>query len=145
MCGLGAARSEALPKSAVPLTAEEVTAIYSGHSSKWKNSNAWFAPDMSLKGIFGKKRDEVIFWGKWTVVENVVCMEAQYRNLKKGDTGNVSDCWTWFRDNKKRLWTLWSKRFDGSKVPKNDYYRTEIKNLVAGDIVSEKFDKLNSK
>jgi hypothetical protein len=72
------------------------------------------------------------------------CLDSVRLGLRAG-TGNVTDCWKWYRDNKKRQWTLWSTRHDGSKVPKNDYYRNEAKNLVEGDIVSERFDKLQAR
>jgi hypothetical protein len=137
--------ADKLPKSAKPLTAEEITAMYAGHTAKWKGSNAWFAPDKSIKGLFGKKLDEALYFGTWSVTGNEVCMTNNSEDVKtKKKGGPFTDCWQWFRDDKKRLWTLWSKHYDGSKVPKNAYYRGEEKILVEGDSVSEKFDKLKA-
>lgn len=63
--------ADALPKNAVPLTTAEARALYSGKSTNWSKSRAYFAPDNTAL-MYGKDKT----WygeGKWTVDGNKVC------------------------------------------------------------------------
>ena len=63
-----------LPKDAKPMTAEEVTAIYSGNSALWKLSKVYFSPEKKVMGVFGKGSKRAIFSGEWSVTDNEICM-----------------------------------------------------------------------
>ena len=86
-----------LPKNAKPMTAEEVTALYSGNSAVWKSSRAYFSPEKKVKGVFGSGSKRVIFSGEWSVTDNEACM----RNSPKGEAKIYTDCWKWWHVGKK--------------------------------------------
>ncbi len=136
--------AEPLPATATPLSAADVTALYSGNSTEWSNSSAFFRPDKTVIGVYGENLDESIYWGKWTVTGNEICMRNSWRNVKNGDTGGgATDCWMWYETPNGTLYTLWSTRFDGTKPPKDDYYTGEVEALRKGDIVSRQYAKLS--
>lgn len=128
-----------LPENAKPMSANEVRSIYSGKSAVWNDARAFFAPDGSVTGY--NTKEKVTFSGSWTVSSNRNCMNITWQKFKSSDSGKSSDCWDWYKDGKK-IWTLWSVRYDGSKPKKGDYYQGEIKNLKAGDKVSKGYAKL---
>lgn len=82
------------------------------------------------------------YTGRWSVNNNVVCMKVNWKAIKGSDKGTSTDCWTWFVQGK-RLYTLWSTRYDGSKPKKNDYYQGENKTLKKGDLASKKIAELS--
>jgi hypothetical protein len=129
--------ADKLPKSAKPLTADEIKSIYSNHTAVWKPTNkAYFAQDGKVWGIY----DGGTFEGSWNVTGNEGCMmnKSTDAKTKKSDGKTYTDCWTWYRDNKNKYWSLWSKHFDGSPVTKNDYWDGEIKKLKIGDLTQIK-------
>jgi hypothetical protein len=127
-------QADKLPKSAKPLSPQEITKIYSGNSSDWKASSAYFAPDGTVKGYVGKPKIKSTFKGNWAVSDNEVCMEFSTQ-----DGFNSTDCWKYWRSGKDIL-TLWSRHFDGSAVDDvNGYYKNEVAKLKAGDLVSAKY------
>ncbi|MEP9374974.1 DUF995 domain-containing protein [Mesorhizobium sp. KR1-2] len=131
------ALSDPLPKGAVPLTADEVHAMYSGKSSNWSESRAYFAPDGTYL-IFGKDKK----WygeGKWAVDGNKICANLTWK-AAGGKTGKADDCWTWYHNGSKYM-TLWS----GDKDKKNAYAAGESKKLTAGDKVSAPFNDIKKK
>jgi hypothetical protein len=133
-----AAIAQKLPKNATPLTNEEVIALYSGNTAVWKGSRAYFAPDNKVKGIFGEKAKRVTYSGEWSAADNEVCM----KNRPKGDPALYTDCWKWWRSGKKLL-TLWSVHYDGSKADeKNGYYDKEAKALKKGDLLTKEYEEL---
>jgi hypothetical protein len=128
------ALADKLPKDAKPLSSQEIATIYSGKSSDWKMSSAYFAPDGSLKGYLGKPKVKTTFKGKWTVTDNEICMDFTTQ-----DGFSSTDCWKYWRSGKDIL-TLWSRHFDGSKVDDvNGYYKNEVAKLKNGDLVSAKY------
>lgn len=129
------ALADKLPKEAIELTADEVKAIYTGVSSDWKRSNAYFAPDGKYLSVAksGNWHGE----GKWDVKGNKVCADLVVRVPKENRSESVLNCWTWFKEGK-TYWTLYS----GEKDQKTSYYDTEIERLSKGDKVSKKFQKL---
>ena len=132
----GGALADKLPKDAVELSADEVKAIYSGKSTDWSKSSAYFAPDGQYFGV--AKDGSVAAEGTWAVNGNKVCADIKRHDLK-GNSGikSMESCWTWFKQGKK-YWTFWS----GEKDQVNGYYDGEIKKLSKGDKVSKKFKKL---
>ncbi|CAK7262077.1 MULTISPECIES: DUF995 domain-containing protein [unclassified Shinella] len=123
------ARAESLPKEAVALKPTEVKAIYSGKSSNWSETRAYFAPDGS---VFLFKKDKTVWAeGRWTITDNQACMNVTWNEIRSGKTGNHTDCWTWFRHGKRHL-ALWS----GQKDKKTGYWDGEIKLLRKGDVVT---------
>ena len=136
---VSAALADNLPKSAKPMSAGEVRAVYSGKSAVWDDARAFFAPDGGVIGYNSKEK--VTFSGSWSVSSNRNCMKVAWKSTKSADSGKSSDCWQWYKDGKK-IWTLWSTRYDGSKPKKDDYYQGEVKSLKAGDKVSKEYAKL---
>jgi Protein of unknown function (DUF995) len=65
------AMSAPLPKTATPMTSDELSAIYSGKTAVWKMSSVYFAPNHSARGVFDKK---IAFSGTWSVKDNEICM-----------------------------------------------------------------------
>lgn len=140
----GAAAADPLPADAKPLAAESLAAFYAGKTADWKTSKAYFAPDGTLKGI-NTENGASIYWGKWTVKGNEVCMVNDWRNTQTGDSGGpATDCWKWYVDGSGTFWQLWSVRYTGQKPPRDDYYTGEEKKFRKGDKVSKQFDKLNT-
>jgi hypothetical protein len=143
-CTATLATADPLPPDARPVSGKSLAKIYAGRTAEWSESKAYFAPDGSLKGIH-TGGGTTLFWGKWTVKGNEVCMQNSYRNLQTGKTGSgLRDCWAWWQAADGTLWQLWTVRYDNSKPPKDDYYTGEEKKLKKGDLVSKKFDRLNS-
>ena len=129
------AEAKKLPKNAKPMTAEEVTAIYSGNSSDWKVSRAYFSPEMKVKGVHGKGNKRVTYSGEWSVTGNEACMKVS----AKGDPKIYTDCWKWWHVGKGTV-TLWSVHFDETKPDlKNGYYDESLKQ---GDKVSKEYEEL---
>jgi len=127
-----------LPKDAKPMTAEEVTAIYSGNSALWKLSKVYFSPEKKVMGVFGKGSKRAIFSGEWSVTDNEICMN----NTAKGDPKTYTDCWKWWHAGKKTI-ALWSVHYDNSKVDtKNGYSDEELKYIKSGDKVSKEYEEL---
>lgn len=124
------AKAESLPKEAVALKSAEVKAIYSGKSSNWSETRAYFAPNGSVS-LF--KKDKTVWAeGRWSVTNNQACMNITWNEVKSGKTGKHTDCWTWFRHDKRHL-ALWS----GQKDKKTGYWDGEIKLLRKGDAVTK--------
>ena len=131
----GVASAERLPKDAVKLSPAEAKAIYSGKSSDWSRSNAYFAPDGRY--IMVSKKGTGVAEGKWTVSGNKVCAMADLRGLKDDFKDKINDCWTWYKHGKRHL-SMWS----GDKNGKDGWFDGEMKKLSKGDKVSKKFQKL---
>ena len=132
--------ADQLPKGAKPVSSAELEKIYAGKTADWSSKvRAYFAPDKTVRGF--NLEGEVTYTGRWSVKENAVCMKVNWKAIKGADSGTGTDCWTWFFQGKK-LYTLWSTRYDGSKPKKNDYYQGENKTLKNGDLVSKKIAEL---
>jgi hypothetical protein len=137
-----AALAGKLPKNAVELTAEEVKALYSDHSIKRKDSSAYFAPDGTMKAVYGKKLADGFYSGTWKVEGNEFCFfDSGYDLKSKKDFKDETNCYKWWKAGDK-YWNLYSVRWDGKKPGKNDYNTTEKVFIVPGDIVGDQFDKL---
>lgn len=137
--GANHAQADKLPKSAKPLSADQVKALYADHTVIQKSGDVmYFAPDGTVKGTYPAG----YFTGTWTVKDNEACMMSSGTDSKtKVSDGKVyTDCWKWFKDAKGKHWTMWSVRFDGSKPgKKDDFYSSEYGKLKAGDHASGKF------
>ena len=126
--------ADPLPKTAKPINSDEITKLYSGKTTDWKISSAYFAPDGTVKGYLGKPVVKTTFKGTWKVTGNEICMEFSTPK----DSG-LSDCWKYWRNGKDVI-TLWSRHYDGSKADEaNGYYKNEVAKLKAGDLVSAKY------
>ncbi|MDX8464602.1 hypothetical protein RFM26_02740 [Mesorhizobium sp. VK23B] len=51
-----AAMADKLPKGAIPLSADEVRAIYSGKTGVYSVSDIYYDPNGTTKGVFGKPK-----------------------------------------------------------------------------------------
>jgi hypothetical protein len=138
------ALADKLPKGAVPLTPNEIKAVYSDHSADWSAKNkALFAADGSVKGIAG----DSFFSGKYGMKGNQICMEVQATNSKTkvSDGKTYSDCWEWNKVGK-AYWTFHSKSYDNKPMDRmKGWYKSEIKKLKKGDLVSAKYPAMGGK
>jgi hypothetical protein len=117
------------------MSSEEITKLYSGKTAQWSRSSAYFSPDNTIKGVFGKPKVETTFKGRWTVTGNEICMEGT--SARSGRT--VTDCWKYWRAGKD-IFTLTSRRFDGGKIDEvNGYRKDEVNLLKNGDLVSKEY------
>jgi hypothetical protein len=132
----GAARGDALPKAAIPLSSDAIVKLYSGKTAIGKDADIYFAPDGTDKGVWGKPKTITAFMGTWSVSGNEICIYA----FRKNAPVTLRDCYRYWRDGK-RLVTLWSNRSDGAAVDESDgYYSGEEDKLKPGDLVSDKYD-----
>lgn len=141
-----AAYADALPKGAKDLTAEELTALYSGKSFQWDKDNAaYFAPDGTVTSTFSFNGSRGYTVGTWKVTGNEICKNtAQWFDVTKNANGKGSpDCWRWVKKGK-TYYTLWSTRFDGSKPDENAWNSGENKKLKKGDLVTKTIDAMKS-
>jgi Protein of unknown function (DUF995) len=138
------ALADKLPKGAIPLTAEELTAIYADHSGDWKPSNkAYFGADGSVKGFF----DAYYFSGKWQVTGNKICMGNQPTNskTKQLDAKIYTDCWEWTKLGKD-YWVFYSNDYEKKKFNRADgWSKNEFKQLKKGDLATAKYMALGGK
>jgi len=133
-CGASAAWADKLPKSAVPMAADEISKLYAGNTQVSKLSDIYFDPSGATKGLFGKPKVKGTFAGKWTVTGNEFCMN----NIFKGETKVYTDCNKFWKVGDK-IWSLWSAHFDGSKVDDVKGYDPKPPSLKAGDLVSKTY------
>jgi hypothetical protein len=109
--------------------------MYSGNSATSKDSDIYFSPDGSVKGIAGKPVAKEAIEGTWSVISNEICVYT----FKSKQPGSFCDCYQWWRIGR-RAFSLWTRRSDGSTVDaKNDYRVGEEGNLKIGDLVSTRY------
>lgn len=131
----GAAVADKLPKGATPLSSDEVRLIYSGKTGVYNVSDVYYDPNGTTKGVSGKPKARNTFKGTWIVDGNQHCMY----NKPKGDPRTYTDCNAYWRAGNK-VYSLWTVRYDGSKVDKvNDYWTGAVKQHEKGDLVSKKY------
>ena len=132
----GGASADALPPTAHPVTSATVVALYSGKTALWKDSDVYFAPDGTAKGVIGKPKVKGVLMGTWAVSGNEMCLYA----FRQNEGATFRDCYRYWRDENRRLLTLWSSHSDGTSVDDKDgYYTGEQERLKAGDLVSDKY------
>lgn len=135
VCIAPIALAEVLPKTATPLNSESVTKLYAGKTAVDKNSDVFFAPKGTEKGVLGKPKVTGVLMGTWSVAGNEICMYV-FRNK---DPNSYRDCYKYWQDGNHIL-ALWSSHSDGTAAdPTNGYYRGEESKLKLGDLVSEKY------
>jgi Protein of unknown function (DUF995) len=128
-------QANSLPKTAIPMNSDMVKQIYSGKTAVWKDSDVYFAPDGSTKGLYGKPQIKALLEGSWSVTGNEICVYT-YRTK---DPNFYRDCYQYWLD-KKRIVALWSEHSDNSPVDQvNGYHFGEENKLKPGDLVSEKY------
>lgn len=131
----GGASGEALPQGAHPTSSAAVVGFYAGKTAVWKDSDVYFAPDGTAKGVLGKPKITGVLMGTWAVSGNEICLYA----FRQNEGATFRDCYKYWRDGK-RLLALWSSRSDGTPVDDKDgYYTGEEDRLKTGDLVSEKY------
>ncbi|MTH97298.1 DUF995 domain-containing protein [Roseibium sp. RKSG952] len=127
-----------LPDTAKPVSAAELTKIYSNKSTNWSKSRAYFAPDGAYY-IIGKNKN----WygtGKWNVKGNRICARVKWRTVDRKDTGKALNCWTWYKDG--RGYVMVHNK-EGRKS--DDYYTSERSKLSRGDKVTRTYYQLSQK
>jgi hypothetical protein len=131
----GGALGEPLPQGAKPASSATVVNSYSGRTAVWKDSDVYFAPDGTAKGVLGKPKITGVLMGTWAVSGNEICLYA----FRQNEGASFRDCYKYWRDGK-RLVTLWSAHSDGTPVDDKDgYYAGEEERLKPGDLVSDKY------
>ena len=130
----GGAVAGPLPETAKPMSAEAIVAMYSGKTLVGNQSDIFFAPDHTDKGIFGKPKMTTLILGTWSVADNEICAY----NFRKNDHQSYRDCYRHWQDGG-RVLTQWSAHSDGSAVDANNGYFADGVKLVAGDLVSERY------
>lgn len=139
----GTVRADPLPEGARPLAARSLVKLYSGTTLDRETSMAYFAPDLTVKGVSGKNLKGAVWVGTWQAKGNEVCMDVQWRDLATGKTGPSRDCWKWYVAPDKTIWTLWSVHYDGTRPdPDGDYYDGELAKMKRGDLVSDRYARL---
>jgi Protein of unknown function (DUF995) len=134
------AGADSLPKTAAPMRSELVKKLYSGNTAIRKDSDIYFAPDGSIKGVYGKPQVKALMEGSWSVSANEICIYS----YKGKDPNFYRDCYQYWSDGK-RIVALWSAHSDNSAVDQIDgYYFGEEKALNPGDLVSEKLAAFHS-
>lgn len=129
------ALADSLPKTATPMSSQAVQKIYSGNSAIWKDSDVYFAPDGSLKGIFGKPTIKALMVGTWSVNGNEICIYT----FRTKEPNSFRDCYQYWSEGR-RVIALRSIRSDGSAVDQsNGYHVGEEGNLKPGDLVSARY------
>jgi hypothetical protein len=140
--GVGAKNSGKLPKGAVPLSAEEVHALYDGKSINWKPTVALWKADGSVMGYYPVKGEESFADGTWTVKDNEWCYHMEWRGKDKTKAPYVEDaCQTLFRAGKK-LWVVNTKDQDKYQ---GDVWTGLEKKLTSKDLVTAKYTALKAK
>lgn len=136
-----------IPKGAVPLSPEELKAVYSDKTAVWSKANqAYFAADGSVIGVSG----DTYFSGKLEFKgDNELCMAVQGTDSKKktSDGKTYTDCWKWVKakskSGKEQLWTLYTKSYDDKKQDLvKGWGVSEVKKLKPGNLVATRYKTL---
>ena len=133
IAAIGSALADDLPAGAVPLTSDEVTKIYSGKTAFYKVSTIYYAPDGTMKGVFGGKSP---FKGTWTVASNEQCQVSGNPGEKQ-----YKDCNKYWRAGKK-IWSLWTVHYDDTPVDEHGYWDKQVQQFKPGDQVSKLYRKV---
>ena len=112
--------ADKLPSSAVAMSAADVTAMYSDHTAVWSpTSMQYFAADGTTKQ-WGQGVSKP---GTWAVKDNELCMDIEGVDpkTKKLVGKTFTDCFQWFKDDKKRTYSLYTKHWDNAKPDLSNY------------------------
>jgi hypothetical protein len=133
--------ADPLPKGAKPLSAKQITQLFAGNSQLWETSKAYFSPDGTVIGVYGKPPTST-YAGKWTVKKNKICMTNLPTNIKTGKTADrtYTDCWIFYTDGT-NVWSSYSNDYEDGKGPNEDFWDEELKTLKKGDQVSGLYKK----
>jgi hypothetical protein len=145
LLALGAADAKnegKLPKAAVPLTAEETKAIFSGSTINWGDAQAYWATDGTSIGYYHKGKVESFAEGTWTVIGNEMCYDNGWRDADKSKAV--------FKDNRcakyyKVKKVIWIENTKDDDKWMGDIWTGINKKLKKGDLVSAKATALKAK
>jgi hypothetical protein len=135
-CPVEAKNKGKLPKTATPMTTEEITAMLSGNSIDFKMVQYYFAPDGKLLGVDPKNK-----WtadGTWDVKGNTWCLHSVWHSPDGKKSENYEQCSEKYRDGKK----IYTKNTKGEDQWLGDITTDQEKKMKKGDIVSAKLAKL---
>lgn len=123
-----------LPKDAVPLTAAETKALWSGKTINWNPAKMYWSPDGKAVGVYPVKGREGFAEGTWTVSGNEMCSDVIWYGADKGGkTTPENSCAKYYKAGKV-IWTLNTKeqeRYMG------DIWSGVDKKLKKGDSASK--------
>lgn len=135
------AAAASLPPGAVPMTAEELSAMYSGKTQIWPvNKGGWFfARDHRLAGYAVEGSSYAV--GRWTIRDaGRVCIRARWI-WAKGPRGRgpfKTTCWDhqkflseiWKKNSEKEVWYKWNAPGgEGSNFIKGYKYYDQVTEL----------------
>jgi hypothetical protein len=116
------------------MSRETLIKLYSGKTAIGAESDIYFSPDNTFKGLIGKTKDSPIT-GTWSVTDNELCIYS----FRKDKLGTYSDCYEYWSDGS-RIISLWSVHSDRSRVDRSTgYVEIEQSNFRAGDLISERY------
>ncbi len=143
--------AEPLPKNAKPLSSSEVRAIFADRTSRGGADSCtegdtalvkWFG-DGRVRGISSVAPHGLdhIWWGKWWVKGNSMCMKVTKHYVRNGKKGSEYRCWDFHRANGATYAIMSScptRRYGA-----NDYWK--FGKLSRGDVTASTYDKLYQK
>jgi hypothetical protein len=130
-----------LPKGAVPLSAEEVKAIYVGKTIDWKPAKAYWSADGTTIGYYPVKGDEAFAEGTWSVNGNELCYENTWHGKDKTKPFNEKRCSKYYKVKK----VIWTENTKDDDKWQGDIWTGVEKKLKKGDSVSKKALELKAK
>jgi Protein of unknown function (DUF995) len=131
----GAKNEGKLPKAAVPLTAEETKALFSGKTIDWGLAQAYWFADGTSVGYYRKGEVESFADGTWTVTQNEMCYDNTWRsNDKANPVVKDNRCAKYYRVKK----VIWTENTKDEDKWQGDVWVGITKKLKKGDLVSEK-------
>jgi Protein of unknown function (DUF995) len=131
-----------LPKAAVPLTAEETKALFSGSTINWGDAQAYWAPDGTSIGYYHKGKVKSFAEGTWTVNGNEMCYDNGWRDADKTKpVFNDNRCAKYYKVKK----VIWTENTKDEDKWMGDIWTGINKKLKKGDLVSAKATALKAK
>jgi hypothetical protein len=83
---------EQLLRTASPMSREVLTKLYSGKTALGVESDIYFLPDNTFKGLIGKPKTVSPITGTWSVAGNELCIYS----FRRDDLGTYCDCYEYW-------------------------------------------------
>ncbi|MCP3054686.1 DUF995 domain-containing protein [Aurantimonas marianensis] len=145
----GARNEGKLPKNAEPLSSDEISKIYEGHSVNYKTKKSdifyvWLSGGKVL-GIATDLKDKSsngYAEGGWAVKENQICYNYDWFDKDRKVVFQDEKCKEWYRSGNQ----VWIKNTKDEDKWIGDIYKAddELKKIIQKDVVSGRFEKVKS-